>query len=102
MTDEPAVLTWRIALAPRPRAEPRGRHWWREYVTSTWRAAHDSWAALRSSGLDLGSSVAGGAGSNMAAYQLSDEEFAAIFPQPRLADFMVALSTGALAPESVP
>lgn len=43
-TDEPEVLTWMIALAPRPRRpEPTGRHWWRELVTDAWRAADHAW-----------------------------------------------------------
>lgn len=84
--EDPAVLTWRIALAPRPR--PRGgRHWWREYVTDVYRAADHAWWLAREN----------------AAYGYHTEmrEFAEAHPRPRLRDFMVHLSTGAVAPERI-
>lgn len=86
VTDEPAVLTWMIALAPRPRYRV-GRHWWRELVTSTWRAAHDQWHADAE------------AASNGWATELA--EFRALNPIPKLSDFMAGLSSGRMAPESV-
>lgn len=76
MTDEPAVLTWQIALAPRPRFTTNGRHWWRDMVTQAWRAAYDQWL------LDLEAA-----------------EFRAENPPPLLRDFMRHLASGALAPE---
>lgn len=85
-TDEPAVLTWMIALAPRPAGEPR-RHWWRELVTDAWRSADHAWWLEREA-------VAVG-------YQTEMREFAEDNPRPRLRDFMTHLSSGRLAPESV-
>jgi hypothetical protein len=93
------VLTWRIAMSPRPRFSTGGRHWWRDYVTETFRAADNARAALRESGGDAGGHAAGAAGSNAGYYQLTDEEFDAQHPRPRLKDFMVALSQGATAPD---
>lgn len=87
ITDEPAVLTWAIALAPRPATEPIGRHWWRELVTSTWRAAYDQWQA------DAEIAAIG--------YATELEEFKAQRPVPTLRGFMAGLSTGAIAPERV-
>lgn len=40
---DPAVITWQIALAPRPRPPKVGHHWWRDLVMEFWRAAHDQW-----------------------------------------------------------
>ena len=83
-TDEPAVLTWMIALAPRPRPEPTGRHWWREMVTDAWRAADAAWQAKREA-------VAIG-------YETEESEFAQQHPRPTLGGFMSALSSGHYAP----
>lgn len=83
-TDEPAVLTWMIALAPRPR-EPQRRHWWRDLVTDAWFAADQAWQ-LEAEAASVG-------------YATELAEFAALKPRPRLRDFMVHLSTGAVAPE---
>lgn len=80
LTDDPAVLAWQVALSPRPRPEPIGRHWWRELVTEAWRAALDAWEAKREE-------VAIG-------YATEMREFEEQFPRPRLADFMVHLSNG--------
>lgn len=52
--------------------------------------ARDARDALRESGLDVGSTVAGTAGSNVAAYQLSDEEFAEAFPPLLFKDWLVS------------
>lgn len=87
MTDEPAVLTWMIALAPRPAPAPTGRHWWRELVTEAWRAAYDAWWLEREE-------VAIG-------YATEQREFSAVKPAPRLADFMRHLSSGHWSPEGV-
>lgn len=86
-TDEPAVLTWMIALAPRPRVEPVGHHWWREMVTDAWRCADEAWQRHREE-------VAIG-------YATEMREFAEAHPRPQLGWFMSALSRGALAPEAV-
>lgn len=86
-TDEPAVLTWMIALSPRPRPEPVGSHWWREMVTDAWRAADQAWQMKREA-------VAIG-------YATEMREFAEAHPRPTLGAFMRALSHGSLAPESV-
>lgn len=85
-TDEPAVLTWMVALAPRPR-EPQRRHWWRDLVTDAWHSANHAWEQEREA-------VAIGYPTEMA-------EFAQHKPRPRLRDFMVHLSTGAVAPERI-
>ena len=86
-TDEPAVLTWMIALSPRPRPEPTGRHWWRELVTDAYRAAYHAWWLERED-------VAIG-------YAAEQRDFAEHKPAPRLADFMVHLSSGRWSPEGV-
>lgn len=86
-TDEPAVLTWMIALAPRPRPEPSGRHWWREMVTDAWRCADHAWQLQREA-------VAIG-------YATEEREFADHHPRPTLAGFMHALSSGQMSPERI-
>lgn len=87
MMEDPAVITWRIALAPRPRHVPVGRHWWRELVVESWRAAHHAWWLQREA-TALG-------------YRTEQREYDDLHPAPRLADFMVAMSTGQIAPERV-
>lgn len=82
--EDPAVLTWRIALAPR-RPYRVGRHWWREFITDAWRSADHAWWLDREN-------VATG-------YATEMREYAEAHPRPKLRDFMVHLSTGALAPE---
>jgi len=86
-TDEPAVLTWMIAMAPRPRPEPTGRHWWREMVWDAWFHADQAWQLQREA-------VAIG-------YGTEEREFAEQHPRPNLGGFMRALSAGALAPERI-
>jgi hypothetical protein len=81
---DPAVLTWAIALAPKPKPEPVGRHWWRELVTEHHRNARDAWDKLRESEPFL---------------QHEAAEFAAELPPPTLGDAMVGLSSGRMAPE---
>lgn len=83
MTDEPAVLTWMIALAPRPPTRI-GRHWWRELVTTHWRSAYHQWHRDAE------------AASNGWATEL--DEFRAENPVPRLSQFMAGLSSGRIAP----
>ena len=87
LTDEPAVLTWMIALSPRPKPEPVGGHWWRELVTSSWRAAWDQWEA------DAEVAAIG--------YETELAEFREQHPPPTLKAFMTGLSSGSLAPEAV-
>ena len=88
-TDEPAVLTWMIAVAGQrgPRLEPLGHHWWREMVTDAWRCADEAWRA-RCEAVAIG-------------YATEEREFAQQHPRPTLGGFMRALSTGALAPEHI-
>jgi hypothetical protein len=95
VTEDPSVLSWMIVMAPRPRAEPTGRHWWRELVTSTFRDHRDARDALRES-----STVVNGHGADttVAAYQLEDAEFDQRFPKPTLRAVMVGLSQGSMAP----
>ena len=75
--EDPAVLTWRIALAPRPRYSTDGKHWWRDLVTDAW------W--LRREAEALG-------------YETEMREFEQEHPAPRLGDFMRELSTGRVDP----
>ena len=72
---------------------------WRRYDAPAWvrealesyRDARHAWEALRESGTPVpGGSVAGAAGSVVACYQLSDEEFRAVFPVPRLSEYLRA------------
>jgi hypothetical protein len=94
-TDEPAVLMWMMALAPRPayRVSAPGHHWWRELVTEVHNCAVAARERLRESSHPA-YQVAGAAHSEAACYQLSDEEFDALHPMPRLRDAMVQLSRG--------
>lgn len=85
ITDEPSVLTWMIALAPRAQASPAGHHWWRELVTDTWRCAYDQWQ------LDAEAASNG--------WKTELHEFKAHTPVPRLSQFMIGLSRGSLIPE---
>ena len=84
VTDEPSVLTWMIALSPRPAPAPK-RHWWRDLVTEAWSCADHAWQLHREQ-------VAIG-------YDTEEREFAAEHPRPKLRDFMVHLSNGSLSPE---
>lgn len=84
MGEDPAVITWRIALAPRPRYRV-GRHWWREYVVDAWRSADHAWWMARENAA--------------CGYATEMREYADRHPRPRLRDFMTHLSTGALAPD---
>lgn len=90
ITDEPAVLTWAIALANHdrflPAPEPR-RHWWRELVVTTFRDARDQWEANRERCESRGGSM-----------QLEDYEYRAAHPAPTLKAFMVGLSKGQIEP----
>lgn len=94
--EDPAVLSWRIALAPRPRYRA-GRHWWRELVTHTYRDWRASWEAGRESDAPAWG-AAGAANSGVACHQLSDEEYEALFPRPQFRDVLVGLSGGGIAP----
>lgn len=96
--EDPAVLTWRIALAPR--YSTGGRHWWRDLVTSCYRDARDAWEARRHSNLPAWGAP-GAAHSGAACHQLSDDEFADLFPPPMLRDFLIGLSQGAIAPDAL-
>lgn len=82
---DPAVMTWAIALAPQPRTEPVGRHWWRELVTEHHRNARDAWEALRESEPFL---------------QHEAAEFTTEHRPPTLKDAMIGLSVGKLSPTS--
>lgn len=89
--EDPAVLAWRQAMAPRPRYTTNGRHWWREWVTDSYRSARDAWEARRESGA-AAYGAAGAANSDAAAYQLSDAEYAELYPPPTFRDVLQALS----------
>lgn len=83
--EDPSVLTWRIALAPRPRFSTNGKHWWRDYVTDAFRSASHAWF-LAAEAEALG-------------YKTELAEYAMTHPRPRLKDFLVHLSQGQVAPE---
>lgn len=87
VTDEPAVLSWMIALAPRPRPAKTGRHWWRELVTELWRDADAAWLRQREA--------------EAIGYPAEEQDFARRHPRPTLGGFMRALSAGHLVPERV-
>lgn len=99
-TDEPAVLMWMTALAPRPggRVSAPGHHWWRELVTEVHHQAVAAREALRESSRPA-YKAAGAANSDAAYYQLSDEEFDQLHPAPRLRDAMIHLSRGSWTPD---
>lgn len=96
--EDPAVLSWRIALAPRPRYLS-GSHWWRDLVTRTYREARDARDAMRESGALATGAIAGTAHSDAAWYQVSDDEFDQAVPPVTFRDVLVGLSGGALEPE---
>ena len=85
--EDPAVTSWRIALAPQGRPKPTGRHWWRELVTDAFTCAREAWEQEREL-VALG-------------YDTEEAEYAEQVPPPRLRDFMVHLSQGSLSPERV-
>lgn len=82
--EDPAVLTWRIALAPRPRYTTNGRHWWRDYVTDVHRSALAAWE------------LAAEAASN--GWKTELREFEAQYPRPRFRDALEHLASGSVAP----
>lgn len=86
-TTDPSVLAWMQALAPRPRAEKVGHHWWREFVTDAWRSADHAWHLAREA--------------EAIGYATEEAEFAERHPRPRLADFMAHLSGGRMDPAYV-
>jgi hypothetical protein len=61
---------------------------WQRDAVSCYRDARDARTALRESSASVTADIAGTAGANVGAYQLSDAEFAAAYPAPRLADFL--------------
>lgn len=97
---DPAVASWSIAIAQHRHAWPRPvrRHWWRELVTDTYRAARDAREALRESGHHV--DTAGAAHSQVAAYQLSAQEFDDAHPPVTFRQVLEDLSTGRVAPEN--
>jgi hypothetical protein len=87
ITDEPAVLTWAIALANRDRflpVQPPRRHWWRELVTTHHRDADDQWLIQRER--------------ECSGWSTEEAEYAAKHPRPTLKAFMVGLSSGRIEP----
>lgn len=90
-TDEPAVLTWMLAIAPlmKVRLSAPGHHWWRELVTETWRCADHAWWLEREA-------FAGGS-KNVSEMN----EFHEIKPRPKLRDVMVELGGGGWDPGQV-
>lgn len=84
---DPAVLTWRIALAPLPRFRV-GSHWWHRLVMDTFRTWTDAWEA-EAERVSIG-------------YDTELAEFAARKPRPTLKRVLVGLSSGGLAPGGHP
>lgn len=86
-TEDPAVVTWHLAIASYRHAFPRPtrRHWWRDLVTEAWRCADQAWLLAREA--------------EAIGYPTEEAEFARHTPRPRLQDFMVHLSTGSMAPD---
>lgn len=74
---------------------------WQRDAVSAYRDARDARNALRESGQSITAGVAGTAGANVGAYQLSDAEFAEAYPAPRLADFLRDAADARRAPEGV-
>jgi hypothetical protein len=81
---------------------------WRRYTLAGWqrdavtayRDARDARNALRESGDPIpAGAVAGTAGAHVGAYQLTDAEFASVYPAPRLADFLRDAAESRRAPE---
>jgi hypothetical protein len=103
VSQDPAVLTWMIALAPRPtRPEPTGRHWWRELVMSAYREARDQWEIafdLECSKTYRPGIIASERRRERRGGRREVTDFIESNPPPVLADFMTALSSGAIAPE---
>jgi hypothetical protein len=97
---DPAVVAWSIAIAGHRNAFPRPtrRHWWRDLVTDTYRAARDARDHLRESGHHV--DTAGAAHSQVAAYQLSDQEFDQAHPPVTFRQVLEDLSSGRVAPEN--
>lgn len=89
--EDPAVTSWRIALAPRPRYSPPGRHWWRELVTHTYRDARAAWEHRRESSAPAWG-AAGAAHSSAGCHQLTDEEYRELYPPPLFRDVLIGLS----------
>ncbi len=82
---DPAVVSWRIATAPRPRFSTNGRHWWRDTICDAFAAATHEWE-LRAEAASNG-------------WKTELREFEEKNPRPNLKDFMVHLSSGRYAPE---
>lgn len=99
---DPAVLTWQIALAPRPRVEPVGHHWWRDLVTATYREAREAWELRFETEANQTwqpGLVERERRKERRAGRREVTDFLEQHPAPKLADVMVGLSSGALAPE---
>jgi hypothetical protein len=73
---------------------------WQRDAVAAYRDARDARNALRESGDPIpAGAVAGTAGANVGAYQLTDAEFASVYPAPRLADFLRDAAESRRAPE---
>lgn len=56
-------------------------------MVEDYRAARDAWQSLRESGVIV-TGVAGTSHAAVAAYQLTDDEFASVFPPPLFKDWL--------------
>lgn len=101
-TQDPSVLSWMIALAPRGRPEPIGHHWWRDLVMSAYLEAREQWEIQFEFATNQSYApgcVAREKRRERRGGRREITDFIEDNPPPVLADFMVGLSSGALAPE---
>lgn len=97
-TGQDVRITTRKVWVVRTYAAPA---WMAEALTA-YRAARDARAAARESGAPAPAyAAAGTAGAGIAWNQLTDEEMAAVWPHPRLADFIREAAAAYRRPEEV-
>lgn len=99
---DPAVVTWMLALAPRPRVEPTGRHWWREYVTAAYVEAREAWETrfdLEANTTYRRGIIAEERRRERRGGRREVTDFLEANPAPVFKDFLTGLSSGRIAPE---
>lgn len=101
-TQDPSVLTWMIVMAPRPRPEPLGYHWWRDLVMSSYREARDQWETrfdLETNRTYVPGIISEERRKERRGGRREITDFIAENPPPVLRDFMEGLSSGRISPE---
>lgn len=101
MSQDPAVLTWMICMAPRTRPEPTGHHWWRDLVMASYREARDQWEIkfdLEANDTYRPGIIAKEKRKERRGGRREVTDFIAENPPPTLRDFMVGLSSGRMRP----